>query len=150
MKAFFDTSVLVAVFFGDHEHHGASLDLFLRFKKSEVCCGAHSLAEVYSTITRMPGKVRVTPDQAMLFVENVLERLTVISLSAEEYVAGLRTWSQAGIAGGNVYDALLASCALKAKAERIYSWNVRDYQKLGPTVQRRLEQPRSIEKRGAS
>ena len=141
MKAFFDTSVLVPVFYEDHQHHEASLDLFLRFRRQEACCGAHSLAEVYSTLTRMPGKHRVTPDQAMLFVENILERLTVVALTSEEYASGLRSWALTGVAGGTVYDALLASCALKAKAERIYSWNVRHYEQLGASVQGRLQEP---------
>ena len=55
MKAFFDTSVLVPVFFGDHVHHRSSLDLFVQFERAIGRCGAHSLAEVYSTLTRMPG-----------------------------------------------------------------------------------------------
>ena len=33
MKGFFDTSVLVSVFYGDHVHHKASLDLFIQFDK---------------------------------------------------------------------------------------------------------------------
>ena len=33
MKAFLDTSILVSVFYGDHEHHEASLSLFIRFAK---------------------------------------------------------------------------------------------------------------------
>ena len=114
MKAFFDTSVLVPVFYGDHEHHPASLSLFLQFTKDDACCGAHTLAEIYSTLTRMPGKYRVTGDQAMLFVGSVLERLSIIALSAEEYATALNLWSQVGVTGGTIYDALLASCALTA------------------------------------
>lgn len=34
VKAFFDTSALVPVFYGDHVHHRASLDLFAWFEKS--------------------------------------------------------------------------------------------------------------------
>jgi predicted nucleic acid-binding protein len=54
MKGLLDASVLVPVFYGNHSHHRASLDLFIQFDKSTGCCGAHSLAEVYSTLTRMP------------------------------------------------------------------------------------------------
>ncbi len=144
MKAFFDTSVLVAVFNGDHEHHAASLSAFLAFAKKDACCGAHRLAETYATLTRMPGKYRVTGDQAMLFVEDVIERLTVIALGGGEYAAHLRTWSQAGVVGGNIYDALLASCALKANADTIYSWNLRHYRAFGADVERRLRQPDSL------
>jgi predicted nucleic acid-binding protein len=46
MKAFLDTSVLVPVFYGDHPHLAASLDLFVRLNKEDGACGAHSLVEV--------------------------------------------------------------------------------------------------------
>ncbi len=71
MKAFFDTSVLVPVFYGDHIHHKASLELFIRFDKTTGCCGA-CLAGVYSTLTRMPGKHRISGGtKAMLFVGSI-------------------------------------------------------------------------------
>jgi predicted nucleic acid-binding protein len=54
VKAFLDTSVPIATFYADHEHHAPSIELFLRFAKHESCCGAHSLAEVYATLTSMP------------------------------------------------------------------------------------------------
>lgn len=66
MKGFFDTSVLVPVFYGDHVHHRAGMDLFIQFDKCTGSCGAHSLAEVYSTLTRMPGKHRIGSDQARI------------------------------------------------------------------------------------
>lgn len=57
MKAFLDTSVLVATFYADHEHHSPSIDLFLRFGKKYACCGAHSLAEnsLVLTLDRVAG-----------------------------------------------------------------------------------------------
>jgi predicted nucleic acid-binding protein len=60
MKAFFDTSVLVPVFYGDHVYHHASLVAFVQCNKSNGWCGAHSLAEVFSTLTRMPGRHRIS------------------------------------------------------------------------------------------
>jgi predicted nucleic acid-binding protein len=107
VKAFFDTSVLVAVFYGDHVHHPQSLARFVEFDRPSGCCGAHSLAEVYSTLTRMPGKHRVSSEQAMLFVGNIRERLSLISLSGEEYANALGPSAALGIVGGNIYDALL-------------------------------------------
>ena len=58
--------MLVPLFYGSHIHHKASLELFIQFDKLTGCCGAHSLAEVYSTLTRMPGKHRIGGEQAML------------------------------------------------------------------------------------
>src|ERR1700739_4067305 len=107
MKAFFDTSVLVPVFYGDHVHHWASLDRFIQFDKSTGSCGAHSLAEVYSTLTRMPGKHRISAEQAMLFIGSVRERLSIISLSGDEYDDALAASAALGVVGGGIYDAML-------------------------------------------
>ena len=141
MKGFFDTSVLVPVFYGDHVHHQASLALFIQFDKSTGCCGAHSLAEVYSTLTRMPGKHRISGEQAMLFVGSIRERLSIIALDGNEYADALQASSALGIVGGGIYDAMLAHCALKAQAETIYSWNGRHYAQCGPEVTSRLRTP---------
>src|SRR5450759_1323788 len=117
MKGFFDTSVLVPVFYGDHIHHQASLGLFVQFDKSTGCCGAHSLAEVYSTLTRMPGKHRISGEQAMLFIGSIRERLSIIALSGDEYADALEASVARGIVAGGIYDAMLAHCAIKAGAE---------------------------------
>lgn len=141
MKGFFDSSVLVPVFYGDHVHHKASLDLFIQFDKNNGCCGAHSLAEVFSTLTRMPGKHRISGEQAMLFIGSIRERLAIVALDGEEYANALQASASAGIVGGSIYDAMLAHCALKANAETIYTWNARHYLLCGPEVIRRLRTP---------
>lgn len=141
MKAFFDTSVLVPVFYGDHAHHRASLELFIQFDKSNGCCGAPSLAEVYSTLTRMPGKHRISGEQAMLFIGSIRERLSIIALTGDEYADALQASAALGIVGGGIYDAMLAHCATKAKAEAIYTWNGRHYTLCGPDVVGRLRTP---------
>lgn len=141
MKAFLDTSVLVATFYGDHEHHGASIDLFLRHEKPDVCCAVHSLAEIYACLTRMPGKDRASADEALLFLDNIRERLTIVTLTVEEYFKALAVSASAGVAGGSIYDAMLAHCALKAGAEAIYTWNIKDFKRLGPHIAERVTTP---------
>jgi predicted nucleic acid-binding protein len=141
MRGFFDTSVLVPVFYGDHAHHKASLARFVTFDKSSGCCGAHSLAEVYSTMTRMPGKHRISAEQALLFIGNIRERLTIVTLDGDEYADALAATAKRGIVGGAVYDAMLAHCAIKARAETIYSRNARHYSLCGQDVVARLQTP---------
>jgi len=141
MKGFFDTSALVPVFYGDHVHHQASLALFIRFDKSTGCCGAHSLAEVYSTLTRVPGRRRISSEQAMLFIGSIRERLSIIALSGDEYADALRASAAMGIVGGGIYDAMFAHCAIKAKAEAIYTWNARHYSLCGRDVVGLLRKP---------
>ena len=141
MKAFFDTSVLVPVFYGNHEHHAPSIAVFKRYSSRDASCAAHSLAEVYAALTRMPGRERISGEQAMLFLGTLRERLTILSLGREEYFRAISRNAALGVVGGTIYDALLAHCALKAKAEAIYSWNIRHYQLLGPDVTKRLRTP---------
>ena len=141
MKGFFDTSALVPVFYGDHVHHKASLERFIQFNKSTGCCGAHSLAEVYSTLTRMPGKHRISAEQAMLFIACIRERLSLVALTGSEYAEALETFAGLGIVGGGIYDALLAQCALKAKAETLYTWNSRHYALCGQEIVAILRAP---------
>lgn len=141
MKAFFDTSVLVPVFYGDHQHHAASMELFLTFNRKQACCGAHSLAEVYSSLTRMPGKHRISGEQAMLFLSEMCERLTMVALNDEEYFRAIEGAAATGVVGGTIYDALLAHCALKAKAEIIYTWNVKHWGQFGSEAAKRVRTP---------
>jgi predicted nucleic acid-binding protein len=133
--------VLVPTFHGDHEHHDASLAVFRRFAKQEACCSAHSLAETYATLTGLPGRHRVAADQAMLFLETIRERLTLIPLTEEDYATTIDAAARARVVGGGVYDALIARCALKAKAEVLYTWNVSDFRRLGPEVAERVRTP---------
>lgn len=141
MKAFLDTSVLVPVFYGDHTHHAASIELFTQCSAQDDCCGAHSLAEIYATLTRMPGRYRISTDQTMLFIDDVRERLTIIALDGDEYINMLWKSAAGGVVGGAIYDAILASCALKSGAEMIYTWNVRHFSRFGPEVTRRVRTP---------
>lgn len=144
MKAFLDTSVLVPVFHGDHEHHAASLDVFVQCQRADSCCGAHSLAEVYAVLTRLPGKHRISGEQAMLFIGDLRDRLTIIALDGDDYAKILRTAAALGVVGGSIYDAILAGCALKARVEAIYTWNIRHYRQLGPDVVGQLRSPSSV------
>ena len=48
-----------------------TFELFIMHDKSSGCCGAHSLAEVYSPLTRMPGKRRIIGVQPILFVADI-------------------------------------------------------------------------------
>ena len=141
MKWFFDSSVLVPVFYRDHVHHEASFDVFADAEKTSACCAAHSLAEVYSTMTRLPGKDRLSSDQAMLFLEEIVERCTLVALDASDYFSVIETAASSGIVGGTIYDALLAHCALRAGAETILTWNSGHFLRLGPEIAKRVKTP---------
>ena len=141
MKAFFDTSALVPAFFEDHPRHERSFGLFSSQRKSTACTGAHCLAEFYSTATGLLGRKQASPQNAWQFLNAIRERMTIIILDEADYIAVLDDAVQGGIAGGAIYDALIARCALKAKVETIYTWNVKHFTRLGPDVATRVREP---------
>jgi hypothetical protein len=49
--------------------------------------------------------------------------------------------ASAGISGHTAYDLMIAHCALKAKAQAIYSWNVKHFNRLGENIASRVRQP---------
>jgi predicted nucleic acid-binding protein len=141
VKSFFDTSVLVAASVEVHEHHERSLALFAGTDRKTACCAAHSLAELYATLTRLPGQARLSTDQALLILDSVEERLEIVSLDVREYRLAIQHAAAAGIVGGTIYDALIGWCALKARATRIYTWDVADFQRLGTEIAEKVRTP---------
>jgi predicted nucleic acid-binding protein len=141
VKVFFDTSVLLAASLIQHEHHLPSAAAYLKADKKTGCCAAHSLAEVYSGLTRMPGSQRMSSDQALLLLDQFRQRMTIITLDEEDYYSAITIAVAEGIVGGTIYDALLAKCALKASATIIYTWDLEHFLRLGPEVARRVRTP---------
>ena len=141
MRIFFDTSVLVAAALLRHEHHEPSILAFSRASRSSAFCAGHNLAEVYSTLTRYPGKERLSPEQALLALNVVEDRLEIVALDAGEYRAAIRQLAVQGIVGATVYDGLIAACAVKARAEVLYTWNTQHFLRLGPEISRMVRTP---------
>jgi len=132
LNLFLDTSILVAAFLGDHPSHAASMGLFRTCVPATAFCAAHTLAETYSTLTRIPPPHRATSVEAIRFLDTVCENLTPVGLEPEEYLDALRQASAAGAVGGSIYDFLIAACARKAAAHRLYTWNLKHYERFGP------------------
>ena len=53
-----------------------------------------------------------------------------------DYVA--QRWANIG---WRIYDALLLQCALKAKADVIYTWNLKHFQQLAPNIASTIKTP---------
>src|SRR5215470_4755219 len=141
MNVFFDASVLVAAFVEEHQHHQRSFERLEKAEKKRACCAAHSLAELYSTLTRLPGSHRLSGEQALLFLDSVRERLETISLDSDEYVNAIEEASADGVIGGTIYDALLAECARKARATVILTWNLNHFQRVCRELAERVQTP---------
>jgi predicted nucleic acid-binding protein len=141
MIFFFDTSVLIPAFQQSHTHHEASHLALARVGHNTAVCGAHSLAEFYAVMTRLPHPHRLEPDQALMCIEQIAQRLQVIALQAQEYLGEARHAAAGKITGGRFYDALLLACARKASPDRILTWNKHRFTALAPDLAGRIATP---------
>lgn len=104
-----DTSVAVAHLARSHTHH----DLVRRHLVAhQPCLTAHSLAETYSVLTRLPGDARLTAADARRLIEANFP--TVVGFPPETAERLHVVLSERGISGGAVYDGLVALAALHA------------------------------------
>ena len=130
MRTLFDTSVVVAALVDQLGTHRAAFREFRRCSHGENSgyCSTQALAEIYATLTALPLKRRISPDEARRLIEEaVLGRLAVISLGAADYRAVLRQVANRGLGSGAIYDALHAQCARKERVDQILTYNLSDF-----------------------
>lgn len=91
-----------------------------------MATAAHAIAEAYAVLTRLPPPHRISPADALTLVEgNFLEG--AVALDVQGYRRLLRRAGRDAISGGRVYDALIAECAIKAKADVLLTFNARHF-----------------------
>ena len=125
-----DTSALIAAVSSWHEHHDRTRVEIERRKRSneELVVAAHSLAETYAVLTRLPAPHRLRAADAIALIERNWKDTPIIHLTGLEMWNALREAQQRTLIGGQMYDVLIAVAALKAEASTIITWNVRHYE----------------------
>ena len=88
MKCLFDTSVLIAALLTGHTHHSACLPFLLQAQSQQIqgLIATHTLAELYSVLTRIP-KTKISPAVAQNLIRDNLQTFDTVSLTAEDYTA---------------------------------------------------------------
>jgi predicted nucleic acid-binding protein len=123
---FLDTNCMVAALCTWHTHHSqAAAEIERRLRsRGRLATAAHALAEAYSVMTRLPAPHRLSPADALALLEaNFMERTRLVALDASGYRSLLRGAAAEGVAGGRTYDAIIAACALKARAAVLLTFN---------------------------
>ena len=144
MKILFDTSVLVAAMVEPHPMHSHAFPWLARArsKEFEMVVSAHTLAELYAVLTTLPVIPRITPGAARRLIhENVETIARVISLSAKDYVAVIKSLSDSGLSGEITYDALIIRAARRANVKQILTLNVNDFKRVWPEGENRFVTP---------
>jgi len=135
MRVFLDTSVLVAASVHSHPHYIQALPTLDRVAdgKDEGFISTHSIAEVFTGLTRLPLLPRIHPTEATrIITANLLPYLKTVPIDKDDYLQALAITEQSGWGRAKIYDVLLLVCAGKSEAERIYTFNLRDFRALAP------------------
>ena len=101
-----DTSVAVALTVADHEHHEATI---AAARDRRLGLAGHAAFETFSVLTRLPPPVRRTPATVARLLRANFPHSRF--LSPDACAALLASLHGSGIAGGAVYDALVAATA---------------------------------------
>jgi len=106
-----DTSVVVAGFASWHEGHRSASGALAR--KPRV--PAHVLVEAYSVLTRLPPPHRAPASLVVTFLAERFPEAPLV-LPARAHLELILTSARTGLAGGAIYDALIAATAHHAGA----------------------------------
>ncbi len=108
--------------------------LFLRDDKQAVCqalltpenvTSAHALAEAFATLT---GQYRIKNELVSEAVLSAARHLQVEAFTAEDYEKVISSARVRGIQGGIIYDALHAQLARRLKVDKLYTFNVSNFE----------------------
>lgn len=145
MRLLFDTSTLIAALVEGHPaHHGAYP--WLRSVKDGHHVGllsAHSLAELYSKLTRIPFAAgTLTAAKVPQIIESDIDLLfAVISLSGDDYLTVVKHLAQQNLVGGIIFDALIFYAAVKAEADQLLTLNPKHFRQIYPEFAGRVIAP---------
>jgi toxin FitB len=101
-----DTSVAIPLLIRSHRDHASVAGWW---GGQELALSGHALAETYSVLTRLPGDARLAPADAARLLNARFASPFMMSMSLARKLPD--TLSRLGIAGGAVYDALVALAA---------------------------------------
>jgi len=121
---------MIAAVCGWHEHHAAAAaEIERRVARGErLAVAAPALVEAYAVLTRLPSPHRLSSSDAWRLIHaNFIERSTVVVLTGAAYVRLLRQLARLSIGGGRTYDAVIAACARRGRAEALVTFNPRHF-----------------------
>ena len=107
-----DTSVAVPLLVQTHAAHAAVVRWWA---DREVALCGHALAETYSVLTRLPGDIRMAPADAARLLNDRFSLPLLLGAQTTRHLP--EVLSRMGIAGGAVYDALVALAAVEHRVD---------------------------------
>ena len=104
MKVLLDSNVMIASILLVHPQHNKAMMWQNRIVSGTVSgvLAAHTLAETYSSLTRMPTPLRLSPRRAMQAIELNLTYFELVTLTETEVLSVIFKLASRNIGGGQV------------------------------------------------
>ena|SRR5438552_6240814 len=147
MRVFCDTNVFIAASLEAHPHHVAAKRVLQRISQGDDAgfASAHSLAEAFSVLSRMPTVPKLTAKDVLAILEkNIIPHFTLVTLAASDYCDAIRALTAKGLGGGRIYDLLHIMASRKQALERIYTFNDNEWKLLAPDLESIIVSPQTI------
>jgi hypothetical protein len=118
------------------------LELVANASPSRAYVAAHSLAELYATLSATPAPKMRRVDAVLEAVEHAARVLTPITLTEDDYLWVLRRVAATGSRSGKIHDALVLKCGERAGVDLVYTWNTTHFASIAwPEMAGRIESP---------
>lgn len=91
---------------------------------------AHALGELYSVLTKIPLQQRISPAEALSFIQALCDFLAVVPCDGSVYEAAIERCAKRNLRSGLVFDALHLVTAESIRADVLLTFNGRDFERL--------------------
>ncbi len=127
---------MVAASLAQHPAHTTCFAVLqqVRTQQQQGYLSTHSLAEMYSVLTRMPDPSKLSPQNVQRLIERHLQFLATITLEKADYQAAIAQMTALNLPGGGIYDALIAAAALKISADQLMTLNSKHFTRLDAAI----------------
>lgn len=119
MKTYWDTSAIVLAL--------TDANLRERLADGHAVTRTHTLAELFSALTKGTGEIRLSATDAAAMVASVATDLAFVDLTSKEVLLTLEKANKKGVRGGRVHDLLHAAAADKANVARLLTADQNDF-----------------------
>lgn len=128
----FDTSVLVAALIQKHSFHEVCASWLQDVHQEQIkgVISSHTLAELYSTLTTLPIRPRISPQTTKQLLEhNIYPVFDFISLDGRHYKELIVDTANQFQTGGLIYDGIIGLSAKQADADILLTLNRQDFRR---------------------
>ena len=135
-EALLDSNVVVAALAKAHQHYEPSAAIFRNAPPRRFAIAAHSLAEIFATLTRrnVGAQFRWSGEEAWAALQSVAAVTVLTGLTPGQTFDTIRSYAEGGGIGPRLYDRLIGQVAIHYAIPMIVTWNVKHMQGLFPEL----------------